>query len=127
MGVKRYVHLGRKVLLTCEVTLWNSLLQGVMDAQSQSIPAPSTTNTTPQPRTHTRHHLMIRWIGSSLIQEIHRLSAQLHPLPFEPNIAHARYILLALSPVVLEEQIERSDGVEQRAFDGYFLDVVALC
>ncbi len=102
-------------------------LQGELINQSHPIPSPSTTNTTPQPRAHTRHHLMIRRIGSSLIQEIHWLATQLHPLPLETNIAHARHFLLALSPIILEEQVEGANSVEECAFYWYLLDVVALC
>ena len=70
---------------------------------------------------------MILRISRRLIQEIHRLATQLHPLAFKPNVAYPRLVLFTLAPIVLEKQVQRSYRIEERAFDGDFLDVVALC
>jgi hypothetical protein len=69
---------------------------------------------------------MILGIRRRLIQEIHRLPTQFHPFTLEPNIANPRLILLALTPVIFEEQIQTPHGVEESALDRDLLHIVRL-
>lgn len=67
---------------------------------------------------------MIARVCGGFIDEIDRLATEVHPLAFEAQVRDAGLILVASAPVVLEEQVERADGVEQSALDGNLLDVV---
>lgn len=69
---------------------------------------------------------MILRVRSSLVQEVHRLATELHPLALETNITDCRRVFLALRPVVLEKEIEASGRVENGAFERDFLKFVAL-
>ena len=81
----------------------------------------------PHPLPHARHRLMILRIRRKLHQEIHRLSIQLHVIPLEPQITHPRLLLLAPTPVILEEQRHRPRRIEQRPLHGDLLHLAGAC
>ena len=93
---------------------------------SHPIPPPCPSDPTSQPLSHPRSQLMIARVRSRLIKKIHRFPAQLHPLAFEPQIANPRLVLVALAPIILEKQVQRSTSVEEGALDGNLLDFVRL-
>lgn len=98
---------------------------------SSSIPQFLPSHTTllylpPHPNIRPNNRLMILRIRRRLIQHTHRLLIQLHKIPLEPQIANPRDILLAVTPIVLEEQRQAARRVEVRALDGDFLDLGGL-
>ena len=89
-------------------------------------PASSSIDVAAQTFAHSRREFMILRVGRRLVEKIDRLTAQPHPLAFEPDITDLRLLFVAVTPVVFEKQIQRARRVEQSSFDGDFLHFVAL-
>lgn len=68
---------------------------------------------------------MILRIGSSLVEEVDRLTRQLHKLPLEPHISHLGDIFIAVTPIILEKQRDRGRGVPMRAVEWELENVLA--
>jgi hypothetical protein len=70
--------------------------------------------------------LMITRIRRCLVHDTNRLLIQLHEISLKRKIANDRLLLLAITPVILEEQRQASRRVEIRPLDRNLLDVGGL-
>lgn len=69
---------------------------------------------------------MITGIRRRLVDDIRRRAPQLHPLALEPQVAHARDLLVAIPKVLRHEQRQPLDFPELGAFDGELLHLGGL-
>lgn len=77
------------------------------------------------PHPQTLHHLMILRIRRRLITHHNCLPIQQGPLPLKAQVLQARYILLPIPVVVLEEDVDASRVVPFRTVERHFDDGVA--
>lgn len=73
----------------------------------------------------TRDGDMIIRVGSSFVQEADGLTIQSHELTLETNVANLGDVVLAVSPIILEEESDRCGGIPMSAVQREFEDIGA--